>query len=320
MPLFPFANMVARVRKDPLGPVTFNQLARNIEAVQALAATEHDAAGLHNALEVPRIMGRSVWGGATYTDYLYSDTTYYTSSSNPAVGEVDFVTSSSGFTLPYVVPMACCCDEDVLNKPWMVNVELVSASSVKVYLSKLSSALGAGNAWAAADGSFSLALHSLPVATLPALSTITSKQRRGFLTEGVTDWNAIVAAQGSTRALALVEHDSSGNHDTSIIAREYAHVSYDSVGVKYDLTAGDVSSVSRISQGICEVTTSRTFSATTSMAAFLEVLPASNVDLWVANYRVTSTTTLRVYLYQYDSASDVWNRADGDFFCAVYGN
>lgn len=319
MARFPFVDMQSRARKDPLGPLTFNQLGRNIEAVQGLAALEHIAStGRHNALEVPRVLGRSVWGGASYTDYLYSDTNYYTSSSNPATGEVDFVLNSAGFTLPYVVPMAACCDEDVLNKPWLINVSLVSTSSVKVYLSKLSSALGAGNTWAAANGSFSLGLHSLPVAAFPSLSAIGNKQRRDFLTEGVGDWNSIVAAQGSARKLALVEHDSSGNHNAVQVARETGFVTYDAGVVKYNVSAGDIASVSRVSQGICTVTTTRTFSATSAMAVFLEVMPVSNLDLWIANYRITSTTTFVVYLYRYSAG--VWNRADGDFFISVFGS
>lgn len=320
MPLFPFVSMPDRVRKDALGPVTLNQLAANAEAVQQLSLREHATDGTHNALEVPRVMGRSVWGGASYTDYLFSESAYWTSNANPAVGEITLTIGATGFSYPYMPVLACCCDEDVLNKPWMVVAKVTSATSVSLYLSKLSSALGAGNTWAAADGSYSVALHSPPVAQAAVLSTIAAKQRRGFLTEGTTDWNALVALQGGLRKLALTKHTTAGEHDDALIAREYAHVTYDSVGVKYDLTAGDVASVSRISTGICEVTTSRTFSATTAMAAFVQDLPTSNTSLWVVNYRITSTTTLRVYLYQYDFNTDTWARADGDFFVAVYGN
>lgn len=319
MPLFPFVNMPVRARKDALGPVTLNQLAANTEAVQQLSLREHAADGTHNALEVPRALGRSVWGGASYTHYLYSDSAYWTSNANPAVGQVDLTLDAAGFSYPYMPVIASCCDEDVLNKPWMATVKVTSATSVSVYVSKLSSALGAGNTWAATDGSFSVALHSLPAAQAATLSALTPKQRRGFLTEGASDWNGLVTLQGGLRKLALTKHTSAGEHDDSLIAREYGYVTYDSGGVKYDLISGDVASVSRVSQGICDVTTSRTFSATTAMAAFVQDLPTSNTSLWVINYRVTSTTNVRVYLYQYDFTSDTWARADGDFFVSVFG-
>lgn len=320
MALFPFVNMPARVRKDPLGPLTINQLADNAEALEQLSLREHNASGGHNALEIPRVMGRSIWGGASYTDYLYAESDFWTSNANSAVGQVDLTIDSTGFTSPYMPVIASCCDEDVLNKPWMVTTKVTSASSVSVYVSKLSSALGAGNTWAAADGSFSVALHSLPVAYAPTLSTLARKQRRGFLTEGSTDWNRLVTKQGALRYAATQKHTTAGEHNDVLISREYGHVTYDSGGVRYGKTAGDISNVNRVSQGVCDVTTSRTFTATTSMAAFVQDLPSSNIELWVVNYRATTTTNIRVYLYQYDFVADTWARADGDFFISVFGS
>lgn len=319
MPRFPFVNMAARARKAPMGPITFNQLKGNIEAVQQLASFEHAIDGRHNALEIPAILGKSLWGGGVYTEYLYSEGDAFVGTSNPAVGQVDLVVDSAMVPDPYRLVVPSCCDEDVLNKPWVAVTEWTASDTLSIYLLKLSSALGAGNTWAAADGSVTLLVHAPPAPSLLALSTITDKQRRDFLTEELTDWNAILDAQADQRVLALEEHTSAGEHDAPRVCREYGYVTYDSGGVKYDLISGDVASVSRVSQGVCDITTSMTFSSVTTMAAFPEVLGDNSLDLWIINYRVTATTTIRVYLYKYDSSADTWSRQDGDFFIAVWG-
>lgn len=325
MARFPFIDMPQRVRKEPLGPVSLNQLKANVEALQSLMLYEHTDAGKHNALEVPRLAGCNTWSSPNYTHYYNGD--YYTSANNIAPGQVDLTLASGGFTLPYVTAIAACCDDDVVNKPWMVNVYIVSATSVSVYVSKLSSALGAGNTWAAADGAFSLALHSPAVAATPSLIAMSNKQRRDWLTEESTDWNSLVGAQGQLRAKALAKHTSAGEHSDPLISKEYVHASFDGKpwgptpgATTYTIEAGNVSAVTYVSGGVAEITTTTTYSATTAMFAFPEIIPADETELYVINYRPTATNKVRVYMYQYDFTADTWARVNMDFFVSIHGS
>lgn len=326
MPNFPFVEMVAdRARNDALGPVTLNQLQENILAVDELARVEHTAAGGHNALEVPWILGR-IADGSPPTGTLFDTSFGGSSFARPVTGRYTLDaaagvigTGADGGTL--YSAMANVCDNGIETKPHTVTVEAVSATSFAFRVRALSSALGAGDTWADVNRNIDVGLHSLPQdASASLLSSHLEKQRRDFLTEAATDWNAIVQNQGRVRKAALQEHTAAGAHNINRIAKAVAWVRW--TGAAYELTLSQgVASVSLSSTGVATLTMSDNFTALTTMACFPEVQPATTTELAITNGRAfntgAGTSTFRFYTYTFDGAN--WARADRSFFVAMFG-
>lgn len=322
MPIFPYVAMQSGiVRSSPLGPVTLNQLQANIEAIDELFRVEHFIAGGHNALEIPWLLGR-VADGATPTGTLF-DTTYGGSTfTRPATGAytVDVasgvVTSDSSSRLLYSA-MANVNDSAIEAKPHTITVEAVSATSFKFRIRSLSSSLGAGDTWADVNRNFNVGIHApAQDADVSTLAAHSDKARGSYLTEAATDWNALVGNQGIIRKAELVEHLSSGAHSANRIAKGMSIVSWS--GSAYALTASaGVSSVSKISTGVVEVTMSDTYSATTLMACFPEAQPATPNELAITNGKPHSTTKFRFYTYAFDGTN--WGFADRSFAAAMFG-
>lgn len=310
---FPFSDMAARVRKDPLGPFTMRTLAGNISAVDVLAGTEHAVDGSHNALEVPRTVGTVLYS-AGYS--LGSFNSRLSSVSSGATGTVTCTLAAAQFYSPEMVPLiAPVADSDF--RPIVACYEVVSATSVKVYLQKLTVSLGTGNTWAAANASFGLALHTLPGLAASPLTPSRQWYRTDPLTDGTDDWSGLVRSAGTLRALQTAEHSAGGSHSVREVARHVGFFSWG--GASYTQTEGTFSSVSRVSAGVVDVTCGRTFVSANAMTGFPEAHPASNVELWVANPAPQSTTVCRVHLFKYDSTAHTWGYADGDFSLAVFG-
>lgn len=322
MPAFPFASMnPARVRKDPLGPVSLNQLHANIEAVDALSRVEHFANGEHNALEVPWVLGHVADGG-TPTGTVFNTTYGGSTFTRPATGEytVDVVsgvvTTDADLNLLYSA-MASVNDANVGLKPHTITVEALSATSFKLRIRALSSALGAGNTWASVNRSFDFGLHAIAQPMDPTgLSSHDLKQRNGWLTEAATDWSALVQNQGIVRKEALVEHTTAGLHNANRIARA---VGWFRPGeLTYSITYDEgVSSIAYVSGGIATVTLDTTFSSTSNMCCFVEAQPGDKDELVIINAVPASTTVWGVYTYVFDGTD--WARASRPFFAAFYG-
>src|SRR5574343_1531498 len=145
---------LTKARKDPLGPVTLNQAQQNIRITEGLVLNEHFSDGQHNALEVPWVLGRVTSGT---TGYLF-DTTYGGGTiTRPATGEatVSVATgvigdgyTSEGNTESAASIIANVDDSDVANMPHLITTEVVSATSVKTRVRRMTSTLGSpGNTW-----------------------------------------------------------------------------------------------------------------------------------------------------------------------------
>jgi hypothetical protein len=196
---------------------------------------------------------------------------------------------------------------------------------VQVYLKELSSSLGSGNSWAAADASFDIALHSEPLSKGAWLAGPAMKLRGSYLTEQSTDWNAMLKAHGQLRKTQLAAHTSTGAHNVREVAKAYANIQYDSGGVAYQLATGgyssNMSSPGRTSTGIALVNYS---SLTTPTQAFVcpdyqRFAAGDNTARYVMHAAQSSSTRTTVYVYQYDPVAKTWARADADFFIAVHG-
>lgn len=326
MPNFPYVDQRTFMgRDDVLGPALVNQAHVNVAAIDDLARVEHFADGQHNALEIPWVLGH-MDDGATPTGYLF-DTAYGGGTlARPATGRytvsvVSGVIPSNDDGDLLVAAMANIADSAIESKPHTITVEAVSATSMQFRVRELSSALGAGNAWADVNRDIDVAIHApaqTPDATL--LSSYLLKQRRDFLTEAGTDWSALVQDQGKVRKAQLLEHDADGEHLVNRIAKGVVWAEWD--GASQVMTARDgVASISRLSQGVVEVTMSDDFPATTTMACFPEVQPSTPSELVIINGRGfatgAGTSTFRFYIYAYSGGN--WARADRTFFASMFG-
>ena len=327
MPSYPFVPMSpARVRKDPLGPTSVNQLHVNIAAVDDVARIEHFADGQHNALEVPWVLGH-LDDGSPPSAYLLDSNYGGGSPTRPATGAylVDVVsgvisTSEDGATLQ-VAGMANVSDSAIEVKPHTITMNAESATSVRFRVRELSSALGAGDTWADVNRDIDIGIHALPQAQdASLLASYTPKQRRDFLTEDATDWNSVVGNQGIVRKASLVEHTSAGLHSVNRIAKAVAWVRWTGAAYVLDADYG-VASVAAISTGVVELTMDANFSALTTMACFPEVQPALSSELAIINGRGfatgAGTSTFRFYIYVFDGSD--WARDDRTFFVPMFG-
>ena len=326
MPSFPFAEQPdARVRKTPLGPATLNQLHLNARALDELLRAEHLADGQHNALEVPWVLGH-VADGATPTGSLF-DTTYGGGTlARPATGEytisvVAGVVGTDPLSRALYSAMANVAGSAIESKPHTITVEPVSATSFKVRTRWLTSAIGAGDTWADTNVNFDFGLHAAQRAADPsALLPYTEKRRNDFLTEAATDWSALVQNQGAVRAAASLEHSSAGKHTANRIARAMGWFRWSGAAYSVLSDSDGISSVSRISTGVVEVTMVDSFFLTSLMACFPEVQPSTPDELVIINGRGFSSgagSTFRFYLYAFDGTN--WARADRSFAASFFG-
>jgi hypothetical protein len=326
MSSFPFVQQTGRIRADPLSAQRLNQAHSNIEAVDRLSLVEHFASGKHNALEVPWVLGFMV-DGAPPTGFLF-DTEYGGGTlTRPSTGlytvsVASGVVTTSTFGYLEAAAMANVADTSIEAKPHIIAPEFVSATSIQFRVRALSSALGAGNTWADANRNICVGLHALRKA--PSTSLLGSrleKQRRNFLTDQATDWNALVQNQGIARKASLVEHTSTGKHNANRIAKA-AGWFRPSGGSSFAITSSDgVASVSRVSLGVVEVTLNDNFTNLNTMACFPEGQPASKDELTIINGRGfntgAGTSRFRFYIYAYSGGN--WARADRAFFTPMFG-
>lgn len=311
----PFTTIPAKVRNSPLGPAALNTVRDNLRWLADLFDAEHAPDGSHNSLEVARTFGKMTVSGASYVANNFG--THFTSVATPAAGTATLTLPSGKFFVPGMAPIVTPQDYE-LDIPVIATVELVSATSLKVHLKRLTSALGAGNAWFPTTVGFDIGIHTLQWASGGlSLDAMARWVQREYLTQDADMWNAFVANAARLRAKSLVQHTSTGNHLAVEIAKEYGSVTYDG-GVTYAKATGDtIASVSRSSTGIVDVTTTNTYASTTALMCQVE--PQWN-SLVVATARSTSATTIRVEFFEYNPTADTWARADASFFIAVYGN
>lgn len=317
-----------KVRNSPLGPVALNQAHANLEYVDGLTLREHFADGQHNALEVPWVLGHVTSGT---TGYLF-DTTYGGSAfTRPATGEctinvasgvIGDVTGIGGSTVPGASIIANVNDADIANMPHLITTEVVSATSIKTRVRRMTSTLGApGNTWESVARAFNVAIHAQKQPTDEStLASHILKKRRDFLTQQATDWNALVGNQGIVRGNLMLEHASDGSHNVNRIAKALGWFR-PTAGPSFALTYGSgIDSVSRISAGVVEMTLSNSFSSSDLAACFCQAQPATDADeLVIINGRATGVKTFRFYTYVYTVSEGQWDRDDRPFFASFFG-
>lgn len=302
-------------RGDPLSHAQVNLLGNNVAAVDELLRVEHLASGIHNAVEVPWLVGRVVGT----TGYIFDADYGATVIDNPATGLYsinvadDVIPDESKFCV-----LGNVNDEQIDNKPHVITFELLGPETLAVRILALSSSLGAGNSWAAVDRPFDVAVHA-PQQTpdVALISPYQQHQRRDFLTEAATDWNAIVKGQAQTRAALNLEHRGDGTHNTNRVARAVGWFRPSS-GPSFSITADEgVASVARTSLGVVTVTMDEEFNSTNEMACFPVAQPSTSGELVVVHGRALSTQSYRFFTYVFSGGN--WARADRPFFSSFFG-
>lgn len=316
----------SRVRKDPLGPQTLNQLQANVDAVEGLALSEHSNDGQHNALEVPWVLGHMV-DGSPPTGYLFDSafgggTLARTATGVYTSGVVSGVITSSTAGDRQCSVMANVSGAAIASKPHTISYQVVNSTLVRFRVRSLTSALGAGDAWADANCDIDVGVHALRKDSGASLNSAHLDHQRGdFLTEAATDWNALVSNQGGVMGRALLEHSSTGAHRVNRVSKAVGWFR-PSGGVSYSILASQgVASVTRVGLGIIDVTMSDNFTSTDSMATFPEAQPIATNELVIINGHGfatgAGTSKFRYYIYVYDGAN--WALDDRPFFAPMFG-
>ena len=318
----------ALARKDPLGPISLNSMQSNVGLVDSLALAEHFAAGGHNAPEVPWVLGHT--DNAT-TGYLFDTAFGGGTIARPATGRatvsvvsgvIGSGTGLAGATVPVASVIANVSDALVASDPHIIEAELVSSTSVelRVWQRVLTHVTATSYVWSLRDRALDVAVHAQKQ---PGEDTLLSpyllKQRREFLTEQTTDWNALVSNQGKVRKAAMLEHASDGSHMVNRVAKASGWFR-PAAGPSFSLLIGHgVASVSRLALGAVEVTLTNALSSTNLAACFPQAQPASADENVIVNGYCFSTTKFRFYIWAYDAGTGIWSEADRPFYASMFG-
>lgn len=333
-----FPPWLARIRKDPFGPAGFARLLIDRPHWNELAfAQEHilqngtsvGTAGEHNAPEIPREVGSiEAVVGPAYTAHNFR---YATGASySGTTGNLTLNLSSLPYSTIYDMALQVqSCSEAGINKPCLVQYILSSTSSIALYQQTLTSALGAGNTWAAENAHCCVAVHGPPIGNGGAFAMPGGKQSGETLTDEPSfDINAGIQFDANLRNSFLVEHTAAGLHSSREVAQAWASIGVRSGGGAFDIldtgTRNRCTGTSRPGVGICELTflnpwvlDAQPFVSTD----FQRLNGGTEIDVYnsVTPRSFITTTTIRVYMYKYTAGSPgSWARADTDFFVAIH--
>lgn len=315
-----YSPLPTKVRKDPLGHITLNTMSRNTQLLDQLARVEHAADGEHNSLMIARTGGRLAYSGS-YTCVPWNGYPTLETGHNPATGTVIITLQAGKFSAPGLMLMASVADAEVANKPHIVGANFADdGSTVTLYAKYLSSALGAGNTWAALNTTIDFAVLSSPFdGGASGLFAVRQFQRYDGL-DADDGWNPLIDNIARVRSRLRAEHNADGDHTDVKIARALVLAKYD--GASFDITDNEnVLSATQLGTGVTEVVLREALSDIRAFASpeYSRDNGGSAGSLWVTNCRATGSDTIEVYSYLYDAGADTWALADNDFFLAVHG-
>lgn len=329
------------VRNDPLGPSRLNGHLESLRWLRAMYQKQHIVStsspavkGEHNAWEVPRVSRRIVFGGGTAT--LSNSSTDITAVANPATGTLTLTLAASRFTTAMRLQVTASASDG--SKPRIATYRVVSATSVEVYLKELSSALGAGNAWAAVNGTVDVAIHDAPLTQTtwpdgPNGSAWPRGTIRGnyLVRDEVAEtspasgfwWNDYILHHATLRDAYLVEHTTAGEHDSINIARRVLWHRWKSAATfQTYLEEGDTFTLTDVGTGIVQLD----YTAVTA-ATSLYVCPDWTRDSAattpqgtpvVINPLVNSTSRTTLYSFVQDVAANTWARGYVDSYLVIH--
>lgn len=315
MPLF---GMASKVRKDPMGPATMGLLKNNADIARRLAIYEHISTGEHNAREVARVARRI--SGATVSPA----STDITAVTNATAGTYVLTLAAGRFNATWMTCQINPCGADVANKPYLTGFQVISSTSIEVYLKQLTSALGFdpdGNSWSTGTNvDFDIAIHSETLAPVGYTTALPANSLIGDPLKP-TKWNALVQNSADVQIIQTAEH-SSGIHNTRQVASRSGLWRYNGATVALVAGVADSITVTRSLMGIYAVASSKVLNAETHCFVspdYARLNSGDPADLFRMHCRQTSTTAWTVYVYKFNRSLLTWSLADGDFWLAMHG-
>lgn len=319
----PFSKINPKMANDPLGPGTLNAMRGNIAHNRMVAMKEHlISTGEHNAWEVSRRTFR-VTGTTVTPAGATSDITAVT---NPSAGRWVLTLAAGRFTTDIRVEIN---PQPESVKPLIASFKIISATSIEVYIHKLSSALGAvGNTWALVNTSFDIAIHSAPLAQtawssgLPVLWGRNAAANGYGLAGGGSNsapfgWSSMVLGMATLQQLLTAAHTSAGVHNVREVAKAAGRVYWDSAGSKYTSVQSPFSgyTYTRSSAGIILID-HPAWTAPINSFVYPDYsrYSAGSDSPIVINAVDTSTTRTTITIYQWITPLGWWQAADADFF------
>lgn len=321
----PFSTLANKIRKSPLGFAFLNLLFENQRANELLAAAEHTPDGEHNALVVARAVGTIQYSGGSYSVVAGSHPAIVSVASG-ATGVVAITLDGDYFPSTAIAARFTVISNDLESVPLLASYEVVSTTSVKVYLTKLTS-LG-GNTWNAVNASFCVALHAQPFESAASSLDFVTPSYRGQNLDAAT-WNTYVGNQGAQRAAYAVGHtiDGNGRHNVREVAHGFAQAVVDSGGTSYSLAEFENvdPTITRASAGVLTVDLDGARWARPLQPFFAPGYDAANggepSDLFVIGVDdalLSSDDSLEVRIFKYDVDANTWSKDDCDFGLTVH--
>lgn len=332
----PFVSMQPAAHKDPWGPARFSSWLSNLTWLRTGFQQQHLAnTGEHNALEVARVVRRITFTGpSTYA--LADASSDITAVTRVAAGHIRLTLAASRFT----TDMRCqvnVAGSGVESKPWLWRVEVTSATQLEVYLHQLSSALGAGNTWAAADCSFDIGIHSAPLtptawasppvgsASFPVMLARRETLAAPGYTGAAQPFNEALFHLANVRKQFLVEHNTDGSHNTRQVARHFVQGRFRTAGTYDIIDQLGVNTFTLSEAAAGQVTVTLSAALTTAIGAFVapdwtrqDSTVGSSGDVTIIHAKTDSTTQLTLWMYRYDRTADTWARDRADFWLVVH--
>ena len=315
----PYDPLATTAQNDLLGPHRLQQYSDNLAWLRWIAAREHlVSTGEHNAIEVPRVCRRI--SGTTVSP----SSSIITSVTHPSTGRYVINLSGTYFTVANAIRVQVNGAGDG-TKPFLASWQVMSATQIEVYFQKLSTALGAaGNAWAAANTDFDIAIHHDPIAQTAWNALPVLWSRADYMTDRATGWNTLIQESANEHAVLVGAHSTAGAHNVREVAKYSGRVYYDTGSADYKVT-GTLSSAAKTGTWVVEITHT---SLTTPVGVFVapDYQRVSGVgdpgDIIVINSSPkggSEATVAVAYIFKCDT-SNVWNVANADMYVAVHGD
>ena len=318
-----------KVRKDPLGFGLVGRLVYNLGLLQRVSnIVGHNHDGSHNCVEAPRCVG-TISEAATVYSIVTGATSFISSVVRNGVGDVtvNFTASKVVLTGDQARVRIAIADANAEAKPHIWTVEAAGSNAVRVHLFELSSALGVGNTWAAADVGFCISVNAAPyidVSTAP--TALTWPIRGNALGVDTGNWNTFVQQLADAYATLKTGHTAAGVHNVREVARACATFLWDGTTYSRGIhsPAGYVEGLTRNASGDLTINL-RSGSFTTTFQVFPVVdfkrsigTPETGQTLYCLGCSSQTATTVRLWIYQYDFSAKTWARADANFALEIH--
>lgn len=315
-----------KAQNDSLGPDTLNTMLRNIAYLRGLIGYEHLSTGEHNAREISRVCRR-----ITTTPTVSPASSDITAVTNPSAGKYSLTLAAGRFDSDIRLQINPIPES---AKPFIASYVVNSATSVDVYIKKLSTALGAaGDSWTAVNTKFDVAIHGVPLAQV-AWNGLARPWERATAAGGYglvgggsntspSHWSNMVREMAVLQAALTAEHSSAGVHNVRQIAKYAGHCYYYSPSTTYKCDDFAGFSFNRTGTGVVEVTYS---SISTPVSAFVcpdyARVSGGTDSRTIVNVDpdLVGGTKAKVTCYKWNTASGWWEAADCDFFLVIHGS